>query len=59
MPDYKEMYLTLMRAANKALTLNQEAAQHIIDAQQKTEEMYIEAEDTPLRIFPQKPEDKK
>ncbi len=36
MPDYKEMYLTIMRAANKALILNQEAIEHIIYAQQST-----------------------
>ncbi|MDD3229738.1 MAG: hypothetical protein PHE09_11035 [Oscillospiraceae bacterium] len=52
MPDYKEMYLTMMRAANKALKLNQEAIEHIISAQQQTEEMYIEADDTPLSILP-------
>lgn len=32
MPDYKEMYLTIMRATNKALKLNQEAMEHIIIA---------------------------
>lgn len=56
MPDYKEMYLTMMRAADKALELNQEAAKHIIEAQKKADELYIEAEDTPLQIFPQTPE---
>lgn len=35
MPDYKEMYLTITRAANKALKLNQEAMEHIITAQQQ------------------------
>ena len=35
MPDYKEMYLTLMRAVEGALNL-------LIDAQQKCEQMYIE-----------------
>lgn len=57
MPDYKEMYLTIVRAAEKALRLNQEAAQHIIAAQQKADEMYIEADDTPLRIVPSKSEE--
>ncbi|WP_099204745.1 hypothetical protein [Scatolibacter rhodanostii] len=52
MPDYKEMYLTIMRAANKALKLNQEAIEHIIYAQQQTEDMYIKADDTPLSILP-------
>ena len=35
MPDYKEMYLTLMRATEGALNL-------LIDAQRKCEQMYIE-----------------
>ena len=35
MPDYKEMYLTLMRAVEGALNL-------LIDAQRKCEQMYIE-----------------
>ena len=56
MANYKEMYLTIMRAANKALELNQQAAQQIICAQQKAEEMYIEAEDTPLFIVPPNPD---
>jgi hypothetical protein len=52
MPDYKEMYLTITRAANKALKLNQEAMEYIITAQQQAEDMYIEADDTPLSIIP-------
>lgn len=52
MPDYKEMYLTIMRAADKALKLNQEAIEHIISAQQQAEDMYIEANDTLLSILP-------
>lgn len=51
MPDYKEMYLTIARAANKALKLNQEAIDHIITAQQQAEDMYIQANDTPLSIL--------
>ena len=35
MPDYEEMYLTLMRATEGALNL-------LIDAQGKCEQMYIE-----------------
>lgn len=52
MPDYKEMYLTIMRAANKAVQLNQEALKHLITAQQQAEDMYIEADDTPLFLAP-------
>ncbi|MGC6175173.1 hypothetical protein [Lacrimispora sp. 38-1] len=59
MPDYKEMYLTMMKAANKALKLNQEAIEHIIYAQQKAENMYIEADETPLSILPSTPGEQK
>ena len=34
MPDYKEMYLIMMRAVEKAVNL-------LIEAQQKCEELYI------------------
>lgn len=37
MPDYKEMYLTLIRATEKAINI-------LIEAQQKCEEQYL-AED--------------
>ncbi len=36
MPDYKEMYLTLFRATEQAINA-------LIDAQQKCEELYINA----------------
>ena len=35
-PDYKEMYLTMLRATEKAMNI-------LIDAQRKCEDMYIEA----------------
>ena len=38
MPDYEEMYYTMMRAAEEALRI-------IIDAQQKCEEMYLSQSD--------------
>ena len=38
MPDYKEMYLTMMRAAEEAIRL-------LIEAQQKSEELYLSAAD--------------
>ena len=38
MPDYKEMYLSLFRATEKAINI-------LIEAQNKCEDMYIEAED--------------
>lgn len=57
MPDYKEMYLTVTRAAITALNLNQEAIAHIMAAQQQAENMYIEADDTPISILPLTPEE--
>ena len=38
MPDYKEMYLIMMRAAEQAQNV-------LIEAQRKCEEMYVEADD--------------
>lgn len=38
MPDYKEMYLTMVCASEKAIRI-------LIEAQRKCEDMYIEAED--------------
>ncbi len=39
MPDYKEMYLTMLRASEEALQI-------IIEAQKKCEEMYISNDET-------------
>ena len=49
MADYQEMYLTLMRATEQAIRT-------LIDAQQKCEEMFLDAEDTPLTLLPEKSE---
>lgn len=38
MPDYKEMYLRLMRETEKAINI-------LIEAQKACEELYIEAEE--------------
>ncbi len=38
MPDYKEMYLIMMRAAEQAQNV-------LIEAQRKCEELYVEADD--------------
>lgn len=38
MPDYKEMYLIMMRASEQAQNV-------LIEAQRKCEEMYVEADD--------------
>ena len=42
MPDYKEMYLTMVRASERARKLMEEAEREIITAQQQCEEMYME-----------------
>ena len=38
MPDYKEMYLIMVRAAEKAQDI-------LIEAQRQCEELYVEADD--------------
>jgi len=45
MPDYKEMYLKMVRATEEAINV-------LVAAQQQCEEMYINADETPLAIFP-------
>ena len=45
MPDYKEMYLTMVRASEKALRQMEEASRLLIETQQKCEELYLAAED--------------
>ena len=42
MPDYKEMYLTILRASERARKLMEEAENEIIKAQQQCEELYME-----------------
>ncbi len=42
MPDYKEMYLTMLRASERARKLMEEAENEIIKAQQQCEELYME-----------------
>ena len=45
MPDYKEMYLTLFRATEQAINT-------LIVAQQKCEELYMDAPQAALTILP-------
>lgn len=54
MPDYKKMYLTLMRSTEKAINT-------LIDAQRECEEIYIETSDPELAVmkFKEKLENKK
>lgn len=46
MPDYKEMYLTLFRATEKAINI-------LIDAQQECEELYLSAPEAELILLEQ------
>lgn len=45
MPDYREMYLKMMRASEEAIRI-------LIKAQQECEEMYLSADDEPIRLLP-------
>ena len=51
MADYKEMYLKLFRATEKAIN-------ELIAAQQACEEMYMNAEEVELRVLPVETEKK-
>ncbi len=44
MPDYQQMYLTMMRATEKALNI-------LIEAQQKCEEVYLSDEGPELKLL--------
>lgn len=46
MPDYKEMYLTMVRASEEAINL-------LIAAQKQCEELYLSAEEAPEDQQPQ------
>jgi len=48
MPDYRELYLTLMREVEKSVKL-------LINAQQKCEDMYIDAEEPLLQMIDRAP----
>ncbi len=45
MPDYKEMYLTMVRATEQAI-------ETLISAQRTCEEMYLNQPDPALRVLP-------
>lgn len=45
MPDYQEMYLTMVRASEKALRQLEEASELLIAAQRRCEELYLAAEE--------------
>ncbi len=44
MPDYRELYLNMVRATEEAIRI-------LVKAQQMCEELYISAEEEPLRLF--------
>ena len=49
MPDYKKMYLEMARETEKAIRI-------LINVQQKCEEMYINAPETPISLLKQEDE---
>ena len=51
MPDYKEAYLKLFRATEKAVTI-------LIAAEQECEELYISAKEPEVRVISLLPDDK-
>ena len=61
MPDYKEMYLTMVRAREDAINMLDKTIDTLIVAQQKCEELYLASpgpELTILKARPQKIEEK-
>lgn len=56
MPDYKEMYLTMVRETEKAVNLLEDAVKALnvlIEAQRECEEMYINAPEPAITLLPQ------
>jgi len=45
MPDYQKMYATIFNAATDAVSILQQA-------QRDSENLFIEADDTPIELFP-------
>ncbi len=43
MPDYKEMYLKMVRATERAIRAEEETLRTLIEAQRECEEMYLSA----------------
>ncbi|MDE7246055.1 MAG: hypothetical protein K2O18_19070 [Oscillospiraceae bacterium] len=50
MPDYKEMYLTMVRETEKAITLTEQALKILIAAQRDCEEMYLNSPDADISL---------
>ena len=51
MPDYKEMYLTMVRATEKTVTRMEESLQILIAAQQNCEDMYINSPEPVIQLL--------
>ena len=51
MPDYKEMYLTMVRYSERAQRLSAEAAELLIEAQRLCEEMYISSSEPEITLL--------
>ena len=51
MPDYQQVYLTMVRATEKALNI-------LIEAQQECEELYLSAEEARIDMLPVKRDSK-
>ena len=45
MPDYKEMYLTMVRETEKAIKMTEKTLNTLIEAQRRCEDMYVNAPD--------------
>lgn len=52
MPDYKEMYLKMMRAAEKAIRSEEEALRALVEAQRECEELYLSSPEPELTVLP-------
>ena len=54
MPDYQQMYLTMIRASEAALRELESAQAQIIAAQQACEELYFSQSEPELTLLPKK-----
>ena len=52
MPNYQEMYYTMMRTSEKALRQIEAIQKMLIEAQQKCEDIFCTEEESVLRILP-------
>lgn len=55
MADYQKMYFKLAHAADDAVALSLEAAQKLIRARQVAEEIFLDADETPIQFAPGEP----